>query len=164
MHDMKTTNLLGYMLPALTPCAVCERLSTTEMNECGTCRKLTCGKPCSCSCGRPTAVQAVTEGLSYLKGSSLPVQPEDTAIVEDEDGAIFGFWGGEDLLLSAPLYEAVEGLEFYLPEEFACRHQIHQQQAVKTGQDGYLSRNYGVSIKRFDIDGRIFTVSVFHPC
>lgn len=52
-----------------------------------------------------------------------PLLSTETLIVEDGCGVIFAVRGAEGWLKSRPLYEALEGLEFYLPSEFAGVHE-----------------------------------------
>lgn len=145
---------------SLTPCAICERLlSTDDLDECRTCRNLTCANPCSCSCDRPTSDEALAAALKFLR--PLTPLPDETLIVEDEYGAIFGVSGPMGWLLKKPGYEASEGLEHYLPAEFSYRHEHQQQKAVSRGRAGYLTEHWVVSLKRFEIKGRVFTVAVF---
>ena len=153
--------------PTRTPCFICEDLLLTEtLEKCPTCGRLFCtrvvnGIECWCGCGRPTADQALAAALKFLR--KLAPLPTQTIIVEDECGAVFSVDGPTDWLIEVPPFEAVRGLEHYLPTEFAGVHQRKQQQAVLRGRSGYLTPGFGVTIKRFYIKGREFTAAVFSP-
>jgi hypothetical protein len=108
-----------------------------------------------------TFEDAFEAGVRAL-GNLIP-QARQTVCVEDEYGAVFSVTGPTGWLLKIPEHEDTEGLEFYLPTEFSKLHAIKQQQAVSTGRAGYLTPTFGVSIRRFEIEGRVFTVSVFDP-
>ena len=150
-------------LPIQIGCANagCKTLFNAEhINQCAHCHKIFC-EGCVCSCDRPTPELCNTFALDLLKKSGLPLLPIQTMIVEDEWGAVFSHSGPTDWLLSIPVFEGC--LDECLPFELAGVHEIHQRSAVETGKAGYMSDNFGVSIRRFGIEGRIFTVAVFNP-
>ena len=152
----------------LTPCAFCEDLLDREdLYECHTCGLLYCartheGKPdCQCRCGIPTPEKAVAAAQAFLLDNELLVQSTETMIIEDESATFFGISGPTEWLRSTPIYEDL--YDHCLPIEFAMTHLKDQEIALDCGQAGYLTPSFAVAIKRFDIDRRVFTVSVFHP-
>jgi hypothetical protein len=159
-------NSIQSLPSSLAPCAFCEYLlDRDELYKCNTCGLLYCAlrEDCQCRCGIPTADVAVAAAQAHLINECKAPTSAETLVVEDESGVFFGIGGSTEWLLNIPVYEETENLDFCLPIEFGPAHSEQRAIAFESGKAGYLTDNFAVAIKRFDIEGRIFTVSVFHP-
>jgi len=140
-------------------CSLCRKRAAAYAT-CAKCKSALCENHSGhCPCDHVTTEHALIAALFAL-GARTPTVRE-TLIVEDECGVFFGLSGRLDWLLQTPLFYVHQYLETCLPDEFAHVHEPHQLRAIKKGQAGYITQNFCVAIHRFDIDGRMFTASVF---
>lgn len=138
-------------------CSLCRKRAVAYM-ACPKCESPLCGDH-SCPCDHVTTDHAIAAALFAL-GARTP-KLRETLIVEDQCGVFFGLSGRLDWLLQMPVFYIHQYLESCLPEEFAHVHEQYQLRAINTGRSGYITPCFCVSIERFDIDGRMFTASVF---
>jgi hypothetical protein len=140
-----------------TGCPICKTLFN-PMLTCDSCGGPLC-EECSCFCSYITEAHAMAAARQCLW--LTPLTPVQTLLVMDDDGIVYAQRDAGDCFLRRPVHEDTFKESTHLPTEFAGKHQAHHLVAVEDGVARYSTENFNVGIKRFYIEGRIFTASVF---